>query len=79
MAAVPVAPAELLPVASPIYSTSPEGIAVEPIPPSLAATMPATPNPAAAFSLLGEAGKTIRRIVIFYNDGSFSNYQPEEQ
>jgi DNA-binding XRE family transcriptional regulator len=39
---------------------------------------PATsPNPAAALSFLGEPGKAIRRIVIFYRDGSFSDYIPE--
>jgi hypothetical protein len=36
-----------------------------------------TPNPAAALSFLGEPGKAIRRIVIFYRDGSFSDYVPE--
>ncbi|HET9504701.1 MAG TPA: hypothetical protein VFO93_14255 [Hymenobacter sp.] len=35
------------------------------------------PNPAAALSFLGEPGKAIRRIVIFYRDGSFSDYVPE--
>jgi transcriptional regulator with XRE-family HTH domain len=34
-------------------------------------------NPAAALSFLGEPGKAIRRIVIFYRDGSFSDYVPE--
>jgi transcriptional regulator with XRE-family HTH domain len=34
-------------------------------------------NPAAALSFLGEPGKAIRRIVIFYRDGSFSDYIPE--
>jgi hypothetical protein len=38
----------------------------------------ATPtNQAAALSVLGEPGKAIRRIVIFYRDGSFSDYVPE--
>lgn len=34
-------------------------------------------NPAAALSFLGEPGKAIRRIVIFYRDGSFSDFLPE--
>jgi DNA-binding XRE family transcriptional regulator len=34
-------------------------------------------NQAAALSFLGEPGKAIRRIVIFYRDGSFSDYVPE--
>jgi DNA-binding XRE family transcriptional regulator len=37
----------------------------------------ATTNQAAALSFLGEPGKAIRRIVIFYRDGSFSDYVPE--
>jgi DNA-binding XRE family transcriptional regulator len=40
------------------------------------ATAPLT-NQAAALSFLGEPGKAIRRIVIFYRDGSFSDYVPE--
>jgi DNA-binding XRE family transcriptional regulator len=32
---------------------------------------------AALLPFLGEPGKEIRRIVIFYRDGSFANYQPE--
>ncbi|WP_242510005.1 hypothetical protein [Hymenobacter persicinus] len=27
---------------------------------------------------LGEPGKKIRRIVIFYHDGTFTDYQPEQ-
>jgi len=38
---------------------------------------PPMPNPAAALSFLGEPGKAIRRIVIFYRDGSFSDFVPE--
>jgi len=46
--------------------------------PSPASEVPATaPHPAAALSFLGEPGKAIRRIVIFYRDGSFSDYLPE--
>ncbi|SMB98784.1 transcriptional regulator, XRE family [Hymenobacter roseosalivarius DSM 11622] len=46
---------------------------------SQGATMPAQ-SPSAASDMLsafGEPGKTIRRIVIFYHDGTFSAYQPE--
>jgi DNA-binding XRE family transcriptional regulator len=43
------------------------------------AAEPSMPNPAAALSFLGEPGKAIRRIVIFYRDGSFSDYVPEGQ
>jgi hypothetical protein len=60
-ASVPPAPAPLLPAAAEV--AAPEVAAV--------------PNPAAALSFLGEPGKAIRRIVIFYRDGSFSDYVPE--
>lgn len=43
------------------------------------AAEPSMPNPAATLSFLGEPGKAIRRIVIFYRDGSFSDYVPEGQ
>jgi hypothetical protein len=33
---------------------------------------------AALLPFLGESGKAIRRIVIFYRDGSFADYQPEQ-
>jgi len=42
-----------------------------------AATVTGPPPEAAALSLLSEPGKAIRRIVIFYRDGSFADYQPE--
>ncbi|RZJ93267.1 MAG: XRE family transcriptional regulator [Hymenobacter sp.] len=35
------------------------------------------PGPEAMLPFLGEPGKEIRRIVIFYRDGSFADYQPE--
>ncbi|MBC6605645.1 helix-turn-helix domain-containing protein [Hymenobacter sp. BT188] len=38
------------------------------------APVPASPDLLSAFA---EPGKTIRRIVIFYHDGTFSAYQPE--
>jgi hypothetical protein len=43
--------------------------------PVLPAAAPAALPPEVAF--LAAPGKTIRRIVIFYNDGSFADYQPE--
>ena len=79
--------AEVPPVA-PVYTASMESAAVTPTPIPVPAPVPASPaealpptapNPAAAFSFLGEAGKTIRRIVLFYSDGSFSDYKPEGQ
>ncbi|QNP51399.1 helix-turn-helix domain-containing protein [Hymenobacter qilianensis] len=47
--------------------------------PQNAPQAPATPAPASPdlLSAFAEPGKTIRRIVIFYHDGTFSAYQPE--
>ncbi|MDO7887309.1 hypothetical protein [Hymenobacter cheonanensis] len=40
--------------------------------------LPASPGgEAAILPFLAEPGKPIRRIVIFYRDGSFADYQPE--
>lgn len=64
-------PAEITAAAAPL--------AAYPAPTTPPAPLPA-PLPtssAAALSFLGEPGKAIRRIVIFYHDGSFSDYQPE--
>jgi hypothetical protein len=33
---------------------------------------------AALLPFLNDSGKAIRRIVIFYRDGSFADYQPEQ-
>ncbi|WP_226930147.1 hypothetical protein [Hymenobacter siberiensis] len=38
---------------------------------------PATPGDALASALFAGGDKPIRRIVIFYRDGSFADYQPE--
>ena len=46
--------------------------------PATAATTPAAPGSAAAMAPpFAVPGKTIRRIVIFYHDGSFADFQPE--
>ena len=57
--------------------------AAEPVKPSHAAP-PVAPMPideqgtaSAATAILAKAEKPIRRIVIFYQDGSFADYQPE--
>ncbi len=84
----PVPPTVVEVPPAPVYSTSAESAVAAPAPISAPASVPvspaealspAAPNPAAAFSFLGEAGKTIRRIVLFYSDGSFSDYKPEGQ
>jgi transcriptional regulator with XRE-family HTH domain len=57
--------------------------------PELAPVMPAATEPtlgamtvtsseAALLPFMAEPGKAIRRIVIFYRDGSFADYQPEQ-
>lgn len=87
--AAPALPALSEPQA-PLYSAAAENPPVEtnaptsasyPTPIAPAAPLPALPSnsPAAALSFLGEPGRAIRRIVIFYHDGSFSDYQPEGQ
>ncbi len=75
------APASPATPADPVAATSLGELTtpVAEVPATLAtsdAPMPSS-NPAAALSFLGEPGKAIRRIVIFYRDGSFSDYLPE--
>jgi transcriptional regulator with XRE-family HTH domain len=53
-------------------------VAEEPIAPTAEQPAgPATPASAMADALFAGAEKPIRRIVIFYRDGSFADYQPE--
>ena len=70
----------------PAAASAPVGLAEAPVFPAAparpaAAPVPAQPvpgpSPAAPLPFPVEAGKTIRRIVIFYQDGSFTDYQPE--
>lgn len=85
-AAAPVAPVQtpqsetVAPsVSASVTSSSPELPATGPAAPvSLppAATVPSDARLASAFA---EPGKTIRRIVIFYQDGTFTDYQPESR
>jgi transcriptional regulator with XRE-family HTH domain len=58
-------------------SNSPASAAEAPALPNSSEIPAPSSNPAAALSFLGEPGKAIRRIVIFYRDGSFSDYLPE--
>jgi transcriptional regulator with XRE-family HTH domain len=83
-APAPVAPAQAPLLATPAASPSPTatgnlGSLALPTAEATPSASPdlAAPHPAAALSFLGEPGKAIRRIVIFYRDGSFSDYQPE--
>lgn len=69
-----------LPAARPQPAAEPP--AAVPAPSTLAAaaapTLPARPDlEAAMLPFLSDSGKAIRRIVIFYRDGSFADYQPE--
>lgn len=72
--------------APPIPALTPVATPVAPMPtpvPSPATPAPTQPNneaapvPADAAAFLLQPGKAIRRIVIFYQDGSFADYQPE--
>lgn len=68
------------PVAPPVTAPAPPPVLVAATVPSVAAgTAPRpAPLPAAAMAtVLAEPGKTIRRIVIFYHDGTFTDFQPE--
>lgn len=46
-------------------------------PVAVGAVAPLPPAGAETAALLGQSDKAIRRIVIFYRDGSFADYQPE--
>jgi DNA-binding XRE family transcriptional regulator len=72
LVASPVTPAPFVAASLPVEAS--------PVPAaSLAPPVSATPSPEAALlPFLGESGKAIRRIVIFYRDGSFADYQPEQ-
>jgi transcriptional regulator with XRE-family HTH domain len=79
----PVAtPSETPRIAPPeVAAPNPNLVAAVAVPHSVtqSAAVPA-PSPSAApdmLSAFAEPGKTIRRIVIFYHDGTFSAYQPE--
>ena len=67
--ALPVAPLPFVPASLPAEAS--------PASPSSPTSPTASPE-AAILPFLGEPGKAIRRIVIFYRDGSFADYQPEQ-
>jgi transcriptional regulator with XRE-family HTH domain len=66
LAAVPVAA---------LAATTPAPHPSEPL--SAPALLPAAPAVELPLAALGKPGKAIRRIVIFYQDGTFTDYQPE--
>ena len=76
--AAPVAPAAPEPpkplAAEPKPAPVSPALTTEPTPGTLAVTAPE----AALLPFMAEPGKAIRRIVIFYRDGSFADYQPEQ-
>jgi transcriptional regulator with XRE-family HTH domain len=77
-APLPVSPlSTTLPVANESLETEASPTAPAEVSGPPASSEVASSNPAAALSFLGEPGKAIRRIVIFYRDGSFSDYLPE--
>lgn len=82
----PALEAELPPVMMPMQDTIP-GPPVSPPTPVVEAPatatplqpipVPTTPGDALASALFAGGDKPIRRIVVFYRDGSFADYQPE--
>ncbi|UOE32821.1 helix-turn-helix domain-containing protein [Hymenobacter monticola] len=69
----PAAPSEEMAVEPNAVSPAPALVQEQPVSPEHA---PTAANPTAA-ALFAGAEKPIRRIVIFYRDGSFADYQPE--
>jgi transcriptional regulator with XRE-family HTH domain len=65
-------PAPFIPVSGPVVANPAPATTVAPV-----AAGGATPE-AAMLPFLADSGKAIRRIVIFYRDGSFADYQPEQ-
>ncbi len=80
-AATPTSP-PAAPQSKPLPSVPPAktAVAASPIAEVLAAGLPPASSPAETVleHFLPEPGKAIRRIVIFYRDGSFADYQPEQ-
>lgn len=77
---IPVVAAPVASVAPPVVApAAPEPLPVTAPSPTIAAPVPAAAaaftSPLAAFL---EPGKKIKRIVIFYQDGTFGDYQPEQ-
>ncbi|TDN37990.1 helix-turn-helix domain-containing protein [Hymenobacter sp. UV11] len=70
---------EPLPLA-PSVEAAVAALAAFPVTKAPVASLPPASSPVetAALPFLLEPGKAIRRIVIFYRDGSFADYQPEE-
>lgn len=62
------------PVAQPKLAPAIPTVATEPTLGAMTLTSPE----AALLPFMAEPGKAIRRIVIFYRDGSFADYQPEQ-
>lgn len=80
-------PATAQPATPPVASTAavaPQAPAPVTVAPVMSAMAPAPYTPASVASeaallpFLNDSGKAIRRIVIFYRDGSFADYQPEQ-
>jgi len=75
-------PITTYPTASPTVPATQPSAAASVASPSVAVPAVSLPQPSAAegaalLPFLAEPGKAIRRIVIFYRDGSFADYQPE--
>lgn len=64
------------PTASQVFNVA-EPTAVPPLPDASETGVNTAPTSAVAQAMFAGADKPIRRIVIFYRDGSFADYQPE--
>ncbi|WP_071843703.1 helix-turn-helix domain-containing protein [Hymenobacter sp. DG25A] len=75
--AAPIAARQPAPETVPLSAATPVATSF-PVTPLPTTQAPHVPENASTFlSSLAEPGKAIRRIVIFYQDGTFSAYQPE--
>jgi hypothetical protein len=72
-------PAPFIPATSPVPKASVDTAAPSTLATPAALAEPNSTTPETGFfPFLNESGKAIRRIVIFYRDGSFADYQPEQ-
>ncbi|WP_139921515.1 helix-turn-helix domain-containing protein [Hymenobacter sp. DG01] len=74
------APAPVAPVISEVTLATEATAAVEQVKPAVTASVvPSEPSTQAGLAqTVSVPGKVIRRIVIFYQDGTFSDFQPEQ-
>ena len=77
IALAPTAPVAPAPAAGSVPHPAENSAAAAPSQSAATPPQAAAPDAAVLAAGLAEPGKAIRRIVIFYRDGSFADYQPE--